>query len=166
MVNFGLPMWRQQQRIHLPMKIRHKRCGFDPWVGKIPWRRAWQSIPVFLPGESHGERSLAGCSPLSCTELDTTEAIWHTCTHGNSMFNILRSCQTIFQSSCIILHFDQQCMRIPVSPHLYQCSLSVFFIMAILVDVSQYLLMFFYLHVPDERIFTCLFVICISSSDL
>ena len=35
-----------------------KRCGFDPWVGKIPWRRAWQSTPVFLPGESHGQKSL------------------------------------------------------------------------------------------------------------
>ena len=33
---------------------RHKRCLFDPWVGKIPWRRAWKSTPVFLPGESHG----------------------------------------------------------------------------------------------------------------
>ena len=33
---------------------RNKRHGFDPWVGKIPWRRAWQPTPVFLPGESHG----------------------------------------------------------------------------------------------------------------
>ena len=33
---------------------RHKRHGFDPWVGKIPWRRAWQLSPVCLPGESHG----------------------------------------------------------------------------------------------------------------
>ena len=41
----------------------HKRCGFDPCVGKIPWRRAWQSTPVFLPGESHGQKSLVGCSP-------------------------------------------------------------------------------------------------------
>ena len=39
---------------------RHKRCKFSPWVGKIPWRRAWQPTPVFLPGESHGQRSLAG----------------------------------------------------------------------------------------------------------
>ena len=31
---------------------RHKRHGFNPWVGKIPWRRAWQPTPVFLPGES------------------------------------------------------------------------------------------------------------------
>ena len=34
---------------------RHKRCTFDPWVGKIPWRRLWQPTPVFLPGESHGQ---------------------------------------------------------------------------------------------------------------
>ena len=39
---------------------RNERCGFDPWVGKIPWRREWQPIPVFLPGESKGQRSLAG----------------------------------------------------------------------------------------------------------
>ena len=37
---------------------RYKRHGFNPWVGKIPWRRAWQPTPVFLPGESHGQRSL------------------------------------------------------------------------------------------------------------
>ena len=36
----------------------HKRHGFDPWVGKIPWRRAWQPTPVFLPRESHGQMSL------------------------------------------------------------------------------------------------------------
>jgi len=36
--------------------------GFDPWVRKISWKRAWQPIPVFLPGESHGQRSLAGYS--------------------------------------------------------------------------------------------------------
>ena len=38
---------------------KHKRCGFDPWVRKIPWRRRWQPAPVFLPGNSHGERNLA-----------------------------------------------------------------------------------------------------------
>ena len=41
------------------------RCGFDPWVGKIPWRRTSQPTPVFLPGESHGQRCLAGYSPWS-----------------------------------------------------------------------------------------------------
>jgi len=43
-----------------------KRSQFDSWVGKIPWRRAWQPAPVFLPGESLGQRSLAGCSPWGC----------------------------------------------------------------------------------------------------
>ena len=45
---------------------RHKRHWFDLWVRKIPWRRAWQPSPVFLPGESHGQRSLAGYSPWDC----------------------------------------------------------------------------------------------------
>ena len=39
---------------------RCKRCRFDPWVRKTPWRRAWQPTPVLLPGESHGQRSLVG----------------------------------------------------------------------------------------------------------
>ena len=42
---------------------RHKRHGLDPRVGKIPWRRAWQPTPVFLLGESHGQRSLMGYGP-------------------------------------------------------------------------------------------------------
>ena len=45
----------------------------DPWVAKIPWRRAWQPIPVFLPGESHGQRSLVSYSPWGGKELGTTE---------------------------------------------------------------------------------------------
>ena len=40
-----------------------RRCGFSPWVGKIPWRSKWQSTPVFLPGKSYGQRSLEGYSP-------------------------------------------------------------------------------------------------------
>ena len=42
---------------------RCKRCRFDPWIRKIPWRRAWQPTPVFLPGESHGQTSLAVYTP-------------------------------------------------------------------------------------------------------
>ena len=42
---------------------RCKRREFDPWVGKIPWRKAWQPTPVFLPGESRGQRSLVGSGP-------------------------------------------------------------------------------------------------------
>ena len=50
----------QLLRIHLQCR----RCGFNPWVGKIPWRRAWQPTPVFLPGESHGQRSLVGLQSM------------------------------------------------------------------------------------------------------
>ena len=64
--------------------LQCRRCmrhWFDPWVGKIPWRRAWQPTPVFLPGESHGQRSLAGYSPQGHKELNITEATGHACTH-------------------------------------------------------------------------------------
>ena len=52
---------------------RQKRHMFDPWVRKIPWRRAWQPTLVFLPRESNGQRRLAGYGPYSRKELDTTE---------------------------------------------------------------------------------------------
>ena len=51
-----------------------QETGFDPWVRKIRWRRAWQPIPVFLPGEPYGQRSLVGYSPQHPKEWDTTEA--------------------------------------------------------------------------------------------
>ena len=47
----------------------------EGWVGKISWRRAWQPTPVFLPGESHGQRSLAIYSPWDCKESDMTEQL-------------------------------------------------------------------------------------------
>ena len=53
---------------------RCKRHEFDPWARKILWRKAWQPTPIFLPGESHGQRSLAGYSPWGCKESDITEA--------------------------------------------------------------------------------------------
>ena len=53
---------------------RHKRCEFYPWIRKI-WGRAWQPNPVFLPGESQGQRSLAGYSPWGHKESDMSEAI-------------------------------------------------------------------------------------------
>ena len=48
---------------------------FDPWVRNIPWRRAWHPTPVFLPGESHGQRSPASCSPWGHKESDMTKVI-------------------------------------------------------------------------------------------
>jgi len=69
---------------------RHKRCTFNPWVGMIPWRRAWQPTPGFLPGRSHEQRSLVSYGPQDLRELDMTERLnnnnknynkW--CVHGN-----------------------------------------------------------------------------------
>ena len=51
----------------------YRRLTFDSWVGKIPWRRAQQSTPVFLPGESHGQRSLGDYSPEGHKESGTIE---------------------------------------------------------------------------------------------
>ena len=58
--------------MNLPASAEDKRCRFDPWVGTIPWNRKWHPTPLFLPGEAHGQRSLAGYSPRSHKELDTT----------------------------------------------------------------------------------------------
>ena len=63
----GLPWWLRSYSVCLQCG----RPGFDPWVGKIPWRRKWQPTPVFLPGESRGRRSLVG--PQGRKESDTTE---------------------------------------------------------------------------------------------
>ena len=57
---------------NLPAVQSHR---FDPWVGKIPWRREWQPTPVFLPGKSHEQRSLAGYSPRGLEVLDTAEGV-------------------------------------------------------------------------------------------
>ena len=54
---------------------RRKRRRFDPWVRKIPWRRTWQPTPVFLPRESHEQRSLMGYSPWGHKESEMTNSL-------------------------------------------------------------------------------------------
>ena len=66
-----LPWWLNWKRISLLCR----KPGFNPCVRKIPWRRKWQPTPVFLPGESHGQRSLAGYSSRGRKEADTTEQL-------------------------------------------------------------------------------------------
>ena len=56
---------------------RLRRHRFYPWVRKISWRKAWQPTPLFLPGESHGQRSLAGYSPQGHKELETLNEAEH-----------------------------------------------------------------------------------------
>ena len=60
---------------------RHKRCGLDPWVRKIPWRKEWQPTPVFLRGKSQGQRSQLGYSSWGHKESGTMSAhiAWHGC---------------------------------------------------------------------------------------
>ena len=65
----GLPWELRLERICL----QDRRPGFDPWVGKIPWRRKSQPTPVFLPGTSHGQRSLVGYSPGGCKQSDMAQ---------------------------------------------------------------------------------------------
>ena len=54
--------------------MTYLRQGFNPWVGKTPWGKTWQFTPGFLPGESHGQRSLAGYSPWGHKESEMTKA--------------------------------------------------------------------------------------------
>ena len=60
-----LPRWRSGEESSCQWR-RCKTLEFDPWVGKIPWRRKWQPAPGFLPGESHGQRSLVGYRSWGC----------------------------------------------------------------------------------------------------
>ena len=63
------PWWLRRESVCL----KRGRPGFDPWVGKIPWRRKWQPTPVFLPGKSHGRWNLVGYNPWGHKESDMTE---------------------------------------------------------------------------------------------
>ena len=65
-----------------------------PWLGKIPWRRKWQPTPVFLPGESHGWRTLVGYSPQGHKESDMTERL-----HFHFSFH-----------DCVSFHGERQCV--------------------------------------------------------
>ena len=65
---WGHPWWLSDKE----SACQCRRHGFDPWIGKIPWRRAWQPISVFLPGKFHVQRSLKGFSPWHCERVRQT----------------------------------------------------------------------------------------------
>ena len=61
----GLPRWLSGKE----SAYQYRRHGFDPWVRKVTWRRKWQPTPVFLPGKSHGQRSLAGLQSMGSQSI-------------------------------------------------------------------------------------------------
>ena len=63
---------------------KSRKPRFDPWAGKICWRRKWTPTPVFLPRESHGQRRLVSYSPWGCKESDTTKRLINTQTHTHT----------------------------------------------------------------------------------
>ena len=74
----SLPVWTGLLRWRSGKEFSHQcwrceRCGFSPWIGKIPWRRKWKPTPVFLFGKFHGQRSLVGYRSWDPKELDATE---------------------------------------------------------------------------------------------
>ena len=110
---------------------RHKRCGFDLWVGKFPWRRVWQPLQYPCLENPHGQRSLADCSPWGHKESDSTEATKHPrIMHNTDWFPIsIRSRLFSWKSSqcpsllittneclkSLSLLFSQICLQIPAS---------------------------------------------------
>ena len=80
---YVLPKWLSDKEPACQCRISCRRHGFDPRVGNIPWRRKWQPTLVFLPGESHGQRSLVGYRHGVSKELDATEwltlSLMHKC---------------------------------------------------------------------------------------
>ena len=71
---FGLPRWHSGKESDRHCR-RRKRCGFDPWVKKVLWRRKWQTTPVSLLRKFHGQRRPVGSIPWGCKELDMTEQL-------------------------------------------------------------------------------------------
>ena len=89
-LRFWLPRWLSGKESTCQC-WRQRRLRFYPWVRKIPWRRTWQPTSVFLPGESHGQRSLVGCCPWGRRvrrNWASTHSLWYT-------WNLLCCCKSL-----------------------------------------------------------------------
>ena len=100
---------------------RYKRWTSNPQVGKIPWRRAWQPTPVFLPGKSNRQRSLAHCSSQGCIESDTTEVTQHA--HMYLQSRVIK----FFQDSSITYCMSHLCKILLLTQCCIYCRIKVTF---------------------------------------
>ena len=85
-----------------------RRHRFNPWARKVPWRRKWQTTPGFLPGKSHGQRNLAGCSPWGHKESNTTEQL-----NENNNLSAERGIHSSGQEKEMATHSSVLAWRIP-----------------------------------------------------
>ena len=87
------------------------RGGLDPWTGKIPGRKKWKSTSVFLPGKSHGQRSLAGCSPWSHKIVRHDSVTKQQ--EGPSVFSFLRNIHIVSIAATPIFYFTKKVQEFP-----------------------------------------------------
>ena len=92
----GLPWWLSGKE----SACQCGRSGFNPCIGKSPWRRKWQPTPVFLPGKSHGKRSLVSYSPWGC------KRIGHKLVNNNSTLCATYICATFFLSNLMFIDIE------------------------------------------------------------
>ena len=118
----GLPRWWSSKESTCQCS-RLRRCGFNPLVGKIPWKKKWQSTPVFLLGKSHGQRSLADYSPW-------TRRVKHDWATEQTLANTgAYICNTsIWQTSCIQKNIKPLKRQQTIQLKLDKVSEQVFFI--------------------------------------
>ena len=88
------------------------RPGFNPWVGKISWKWKWQPTPVFLPGKSHGQRSLVGYSSWGRKESDTAELL-HSLTQRGGQLGNKKNKSSNRTNGFFISRLGEDLLRIP-----------------------------------------------------